>query len=107
MENLISSKFPPYKPCAKSYDYPLNNPQLLISLLTTRELQILEFAIEGFTNKEIAELYYIAEKTVKRHRQNIMDKMGIAGRVQMRIFMRAAQTVLKNGAKSTISDAEN
>jgi DNA-binding NarL/FixJ family response regulator len=80
---------------------------MLIRLLTTRELQILEFAIEGFTNKEIAELHYIEETTVKRHRQNIMDKVGIAGRKQMRVFMRSVKTVLKNGAKSTISDSKN
>lgn len=75
--------------------------------MTTRELQILEFAIDGFTNKEIAEFHFIEETTVKRHRQNIMDKVGIAGRKQMRVFMRTVQTVLKNGAKSTTNEGEN
>ncbi|MDZ7898569.1 MAG: helix-turn-helix transcriptional regulator [Arcicella sp.] len=98
---------PPTNSVPNHYDFTLNNLQILINLLTTRELQILEFAVEGFTNKEIAELHYIEETTVKRHRQNIMDKIGIAGRVQMRIFMRSVQTMLKNGAKSTISDSEN
>jgi DNA-binding NarL/FixJ family response regulator len=63
--------------------------------------------MNGFTNEEIAQFHFIEVTTVKRHRQNIMDKVGISGREQMRVFMRAVRRVLKNGAKSTTNEGEN
>lgn len=107
MNNLIGSKLPlPTKSVPNLYDLTLTNPQILITLLTTRELQILAFAIDGFTNREIAEFHFIEETIVKRHRQNIMDKVGVVGRKEMRLFMRAVQSMLKNGAKSTMNEGE-
>ena len=75
--------------------------------MTARELQILESAIDGLTNEEIAQFHFIEVTTVRRHRQNIMDKIGIVGRKEMRVFMRSMKTILKNGAKSTINEGEN
>lgn len=39
-----------------------------------REKQILKLIAEGFCNSKIAEKLFIAELTVKKHRQNILDK---------------------------------
>lgn len=39
-----------------------------------REIQILKLISEGFTSSEISEKLFIAVLTVKKHRQNIMDK---------------------------------
>lgn len=43
--------------------------------LSTRELEILAYLKEGFTNKQISQKLFISEFTVKTHRKNIMSKM--------------------------------
>ena len=51
--------------------------------LTPRELEIVQLIAESRTSKEIAELLTISEKTVERHRANILDKLGLRDRVQL------------------------
>ena len=45
--------------------------------LTVREREILELVAQGKSSKEIAERLFISVLTVKRHRANIMDKLGL------------------------------
>ena len=52
-------------------------------VLTPRELQVLKLIAEAHTSKEIAELLFISVKTVERHRQNILDKLGMRDRVEL------------------------
>ena len=52
-------------------------------VLTPRELQVLKLIAEAHTSKEIAELLFISIKTVERHRQNILDKLGMRDRVEL------------------------
>ncbi|MBP6410374.1 MAG: helix-turn-helix transcriptional regulator [Pseudarcicella sp.] len=54
---------------------------------TQRELEVIKLASERKTNHEIAILLQISEKTVKRHKQNIMTKAGLNGRAEMQIFL--------------------
>ena len=46
-------------------------------LLTSREKEIVSFLKSGKQNKEIAELLFLSEFTVKTHRQNIMRKLEV------------------------------
>jgi DNA-binding NarL/FixJ family response regulator len=55
--------------------------------LTRQEFKILKLASEGMTNKEIGDVYCIAESTVKCHRQNIMKKVEISGKGEMMRFL--------------------
>ncbi|MCB1179637.1 MAG: response regulator transcription factor, partial [Leptospiraceae bacterium] len=56
----------------------LNNPKSeLFSVLTNREREILKLIGEGKSNEEIAKQLWIALRTVKVHRQNIMKKLNI------------------------------
>jgi DNA-binding NarL/FixJ family response regulator len=50
------------------------------SVLTPRELQMLEFLAEGQSSKEIANFLSITEATVKGHLKNLYDKLGAADR---------------------------
>lgn len=52
-----------------------------ISDLTTRELEIIQLVLAGYTNKAIAAEIYISEKTVEFHLDHIYDKIGVRTRV--------------------------
>jgi DNA-binding NarL/FixJ family response regulator len=51
--------------------------------LTPRELEIVKLVAEAHTNPEIAELLHISPRTVERHRENVMTKLGMRDRVQL------------------------
>jgi DNA-binding NarL/FixJ family response regulator len=51
--------------------------------LTPRELQVLKLVAEAHTNEQIAELLSISRKTVERHRENLMGKLGLRDRVEL------------------------
>ncbi len=42
--------------------------------ITTRELEVLQFICEGYTNQEIAQKLFISQRTVDGHRANLMNK---------------------------------
>ena len=52
-------------------------------VLTPRELQVLKLIAEAHTSKEIAAELVISIKTVERHRQNILEKLGMSDRVEL------------------------
>ena len=47
------------------------------TILTPREYEVLQGVAEGRTNKEIGVNLFISVKTVEKHRQRMMDKLGI------------------------------
>jgi DNA-binding NarL/FixJ family response regulator len=57
--------------------------QAQFDVLTPRELEVLKLIAEANTSKEIAEQLVISIKTVERHRQNILDKLGMRDRVEL------------------------
>jgi len=52
-------------------------------VLTPRELEVLKLIAEARSSKEIAQELVISVKTVERHRQNILDKLGMRDRVEL------------------------
>jgi DNA-binding NarL/FixJ family response regulator len=52
-------------------------------VLTPRELEVLKLIAEANTSKDIADKLFISIKTVDRHRQNILDKLGMRDRVEL------------------------
>jgi DNA-binding NarL/FixJ family response regulator len=52
-------------------------------VLTPREVQVLKLIAEAYTSKEIAKELVISVKTVERHRQNILVKLGMSDRVEL------------------------
>lgn len=52
-------------------------------LLTPRELEVTKLIAEGLTSDEIAETLVIAKNTVNRHRDNILEKLGMRNRVEL------------------------
>jgi DNA-binding NarL/FixJ family response regulator len=51
--------------------------------LTPRELQVLKLVAEAHTSEEIAAALSISRKTVERHRENLMRKLGMRDRVEL------------------------
>ena len=51
--------------------------------LTPRETEIVKLVAEARTSREIAELLVISEKTVERHRTNVLAKLGMRDRVEL------------------------
>jgi two-component system nitrate/nitrite response regulator NarL len=54
--------------------------------LTQREIEILEFVVQGATNNEIAKTLCIAENTVKIHLRNILEKLHLQNRIQAAVY---------------------
>lgn len=50
--------------------------------LSLREKEILQWIADGKTNKEVAEVLYISEKTVKSHLRTIFRKLEVTDRAQ-------------------------
>jgi DNA-binding NarL/FixJ family response regulator len=57
-----------------------------LSRLTSRELEILQLVVAGYTNKAIAAEIYISEKTVEFHLDNIYTKLGVRTRLMAGIW---------------------
>ncbi len=51
--------------------------------LTDREQEVLRYLAEGADNEEIATALVISDKTVARHRENIMHKLGLHSRAEL------------------------
>jgi DNA-binding NarL/FixJ family response regulator len=73
--------------------YPVAVTRLLADLLarpeepddplTPRELQVVKLVAEAHTTEQIADILTISPRTVERHRENIMGKLGMRDRVQL------------------------
>lgn len=53
-----------------------------LSGLTTREAEVLGLLSQGLTNREIGEHLHLAEKTIKHHMSNILQKLHVRTRTE-------------------------
>lgn len=53
------------------------------NLLSRREREVADMVSRGLTNREIAELAYVSENTVKQHLKRIFTKMQVRSRAQL------------------------
>ena len=63
---------------------PKTDPRL--ASLTPQERKILDLIAEGYTNRQIAENMFLAEKTVKNYVSNLLAKLGMERRTQAATF---------------------
>ena len=61
----------------------LARPEEPVDPLTPRELQVVKLIAEAHTSEQIAELLVISPRTVDRHRENILAKLGMRDRVEL------------------------
>jgi DNA-binding NarL/FixJ family response regulator len=60
-----------------------NGQRAALYPLTCRETEVAEMLANGSTNRTIAEVLTISERTVDTHVQNILAKLGVNSRVQI------------------------
>ncbi|HYO69308.1 MAG TPA: LuxR C-terminal-related transcriptional regulator [Archangium sp.] len=58
-------------------------PEAWRQLLTDREVEVVSYVLQGWDNQLIAEHFGRALATVKKHLQNIFDKLGVDGRTAL------------------------
>ncbi|HEY4097554.1 MAG TPA: response regulator transcription factor [Baekduia sp.] len=51
--------------------------------LSARESEVVKLIAEGLTSREIAAILHISDKTVERHRSNVLEKLGLRDRVAL------------------------
>ena len=71
----------------------LNDLQQRHETLTPRERQVFRLVVEGSSNRKIAELMELSQKTVEVHRAHVMSKMfagSLAGLVRMAVALEVA-----------------
>ena len=59
-----------------------------MATLTPRERSVIDCVAEGFTNREIAETLVVAPSTVRKHLENIYEKLGVRSRTAALAKMR-------------------
>jgi len=64
--------------------------------LSDREIQIIRFIAEGYTNSQIAAIVYLSNHTVNTHRKNIMKKLGVNNTAGIVMYAVKEQMVTPN-----------
>jgi DNA-binding NarL/FixJ family response regulator len=60
-----------------------NEGEVPLDVLTDREMEVVKLVAEGHTTAEIAGALVISEKTVDKHRGNVLEKLGLRNRVDL------------------------
>jgi two-component system response regulator NreC len=67
-------------------DSRLHKRQTGVPTATDRELTVLRYSAQGYSNKEIAQRLDVVVKTVEVHKTNGMRKLGLADRIELLQF---------------------
>jgi DNA-binding NarL/FixJ family response regulator len=62
--------------------HPKRDPVPIPSALTRQERLVLKLAAEGMTNRQIADLLYVKQRTADIHLTNIYRKLAVHSRLQ-------------------------
>jgi DNA-binding NarL/FixJ family response regulator len=69
----------------------LNGKEQAINSLTTKELAVAKQVAIGATNKEIADVLAMSERTVKAHLSSVFERLEVRDRVQLALTMNNIQ----------------
>jgi DNA-binding NarL/FixJ family response regulator len=70
--------------------------------LSARELQVAQAVAEGRSNKEVADLLSISERTVKAHLGAVFEKLGIRDRLQLVLFAASVRQQVPANPRATV-----
>jgi two-component system, NarL family, nitrate/nitrite response regulator NarL len=77
-----------------------------MSLLSERELQVVQCLAEGMTNREIAKRLELSQHTVKNYFFRIFDKLGVSSRVEL-LFMSLSHAAEHSSASRAANNGHN
>ncbi|HAS40121.1 MAG TPA: helix-turn-helix transcriptional regulator [Microscillaceae bacterium] len=86
-QSVATPETTPTSPVTEPAVAPVSTPapsldQLEAIGLSQRELEVLSFIAEGYSNQEIAEKLFVSINTIKTHTANIYSKLGVRRRTQ-------------------------
>ena len=84
---------------AKSPKPPKLNPTVE-SRITVREAAVVRLAIEGLSNREIAQRLALTEHTVKNYMFRVFDKLGVSNRVELLLLCLNQEAQAREGLKA-------
>ena len=84
----------------RSTHQSLRTEQVELPKLTRRELEILELVAEGRSNRQVAQLLWVTDQTVKFHLANVYRKLGVRSRFD------AARWAQENGVLRVAESGE-
>lgn len=67
-------------------EFSMQKPNIVDNRLSEREKEVLQLISDGRSNKEIGEILFLSESTVKNHLRNILDKLHLQNRMQLIAF---------------------
>lgn len=73
---MTRALFKDMSPAPPTKDSPIEAP-------TPREIDVLRYIAQGYTNRQTAEALSISVRTVESHRANLMSKLGLSSRVEL------------------------
>jgi len=73
---MTRALFKDMTPAPLTKDSPIEAP-------TPREIDVLRYIAQGYTNRQTAEALTISVRTVESHRANLMSKLGLSSRVEL------------------------
>ena len=79
-EEISNIMLKSYVKIAKEDDKSQNKKEVN---LTSREIEILKYVVEGWSNQEIADTLFISIRTVESHKNHIMQKLELKTTVEM------------------------
>lgn len=79
-----------------------------VRMLSKREIQVAECAVQGYSNKQIAEQFQLSEHTVKNYLSRIFDKLGVSTRFELLFLMlKEGNGLASPGAAPNVSGLGN
>lgn len=75
--------------------------EMRLASLSPQEVRILDLIVDGKTNREIAEVLFLSENTVKNYVSNLLSKLGMKGRTEAAVL--ASRQTAKGAGPSDLS----
>jgi two-component system NarL family response regulator len=78
---------------------PAKKPEDKLKSLTRRERDIVRLIVGGASNKEVAQALDISERTVKGHLSNVFQKLGVADRLKLVLYLNEGNLALASSTR--------
>ena len=97
--SLFLARSREHAPATASQAAPVEDSRDVLRKLTRRELEILQLVSGGRSNRQVAQILWVADQTVKFHLANVYRKLGVRSRFE------AARWARENGILDVVVDS--